>query len=64
MGRDLSKRAGLVTYDANCDVAPPSNSGYKSKNGFPTKKSVVEQAYKDAVKLASESASIADTSLA
>ncbi len=61
--RYLAKRDGLVTYDANCDAAPPSNSGYKPKN-FPTKKSVVEQAYKDAVELATKSASIADTSLA
>ncbi len=62
--RDLAKRNGLVTYDANCDAAPPSNSGYKPKNGFPTKKSVVQQAYQDAVQLATTSASITDTSLA
>ena len=62
--RDLAKRSGLVTYDTSCDTAPPKHSGFKPKNGFPTKKSVLEKAYGDAVKLASTSASIGNTNLA
>ena len=34
LSRDLSKRSGLVTYDANCDRRPPRGSGYKPSDGF------------------------------
>lgn len=63
-GRELAKRSGLDTYDTNCDAAPPKNSGFKPKDGFPTKKSVLEKAYQDAVQLATTSASIGKTNLA
>ena len=64
MGRELAKRSGSVTYDTNCNYAPPENSGFKLKNGFPTKKSVLQKAYQDAVQLATKSASIGKTNLA
>ena len=51
----LNKRAGQVTYADNCNDAPPKRSGYSDKNGFPTKKSVLQQAYNDAVTLAKAS---------
>lgn len=58
LGRPLSKRSGVVTYDANCDKAPPANSGYKPGNGFPTMKSVLEKAYQDALTLANTAANM------
>ena len=64
MGRELTKRSGVVTYDASCDAAPPKNSGYKKDDGFPTKKSIVQKAYQDALQLATKSASIGNTNLA
>ena len=48
----------MVTYDANCDKAPPANSGYKPGNGFPTMKSVLEKAYQDALTLANTAANM------
>ena len=63
-GRDLSKRSGVVTYDANCNNAPPANSGYQPSNGFPTMQSVLQQAYADAVTLADAAANIGEGSLA
>ena len=61
--RALVKRKGAVSYDANCDEAPPSNSGYKPP-GFPTKKSVLEKAYSNTVELATGAADIAQDSKA
>ena len=64
MGRELAKRSGLITYDTSCDAAPPKKSGFNPKDGFLTKKSVVQKAYQDAVQLATKSASIDNTNLA
>lgn len=54
----------MVTYDANCNNAPPANSGYQPSNGFPTMQSVLQQAYADAVTLADAAANIGEGSLA
>ena len=62
--RDLSRRSGVVTYDANCNNAPPANSGYQPTNGFPTMQSVLQQAYADTVTLADAAANIEANSLA
>lgn len=63
LGRELSKRMGAVSFDDNCNNAPPANSGYKPSNGFPTKKSVIQQANTDAVALANAAANVAESSL-
>jgi hypothetical protein len=55
--KDLLKRSGVVSYDGNCNNAPPTGSGYGPPD-FPTMKSVLQQAYTDAVTLAGEGASI------
>lgn len=62
--RQLSKRSGVVTYDANCDNAPPAGSGYTPNNGFPSMKTVLQKAYQDAVTLADAAANIQEDSLA
>ena len=63
-GRALRKRSGTVSYDDNCNDPPPKGSGYTADNGFPTKKSVIEKAYADAVTLATGAADIAEDSKA
>lgn len=50
-----AKRGGSISFDANCDAAPGSNSKYNANNGFPTRKSVILQAWEDARTLASQS---------
>jgi hypothetical protein len=54
--RALVKKAHSVSYHSSCDKEPPD--GWK-KGGFSTKKSVLEEAYSDAVKLAKVSENIA-----
>jgi hypothetical protein len=61
--RPLVKRAHSISYHSSCDKEPPESSGWK-KRGFSTKKSVLEEAYSDAVKLAKASEDIAADSLA
>jgi len=48
----FNKRTGQVNFADSCNAAPPAGSGYKSGNGFPTMTSVLQQAYNDAVSLA------------
>lgn len=61
--RTLVKRRGAVSYDANCDQAPPSNSGYKPPE-FPTMRSALEKVYSNTVELATGAANIAQDSKA
>jgi hypothetical protein len=55
----LFKRAGTITYDANCNDPLPHGSSWAKLKQFPTKKSVIQEAYMDAVTLAMSSQSIA-----
>ncbi len=61
-GRKLSRRAGVIQYDASCNAGLPTQSRYGT--GFPTRKSVVVQAYNDAVELANQASVIRQTSKA
>lgn len=63
LGRNLSKQSGVITYDANCNNAPPGTSGYQPSNGFANMMIVLEHAYADAVKLASKAANVGKDSL-
>ena len=54
--RNLTRRAGTVSYDPNCNAAPPAGSKYGS--GFPTMQSILEKAYSDAHDLANEASVI------
>ena len=47
----INKRSS-DTYAANCNAAPPANSGYKPPE-FPSMKSVLQKAFIDATSLAS-----------
>lgn len=60
--RSLVERAGVVTYDDNCNAPLPAGSRYGA--GFPTKKDVVVRAYADAVELANQASVILETSSA
>lgn len=60
--RSLFERAGVVTYDQNCNAPLPAGSKYGSE--FPTKKDVVARAYTDAVELANQASVILPTSSA
>ena len=48
----LSKRNGQITFSDSCNKAPPEKSSYNAKTGFPSMRSVLEQAYADARALA------------
>lgn len=60
--RSLFERAGVVTYDDNCNTPLPAASRYGP--GFLTKKDVVVKAYADAVELANQASVILETSSA
>lgn len=60
--RSLFERAGVVTYDENCNTPLPAASRYGP--GFVTKKDVVVKAYADAVELANQASVILETSSA
>lgn len=55
----LNRRQGQVSYADSCNAAPPPGSAYNADNGFPTMKSVLEQAYTDAVTLANQAQNVA-----
>lgn len=61
--RSIFKRHGTVSFDANCDEPPPKKSKYEIKD-FPTKRSVLEQAYDNARTLADGSQDIDANSFA
>ena len=58
MERGVYRRSGVVSYDSNCDSAPPAKSTYGPKTGFDSMKSVLQQAYTDASTLASQAANV------
>lgn len=58
----VEKRAGVVTYDENCNTPLPPLSRYGP--GFPTRKDVVAKAYANAVELANQASVILPTSSA
>lgn len=60
--RSLFERAGVVTYDENCNTPLPAASRYGP--GFVTKQDVVVKAYADAVELANQASVILGTSSA
>lgn len=60
--RSLFERAGVVTYDDNCNTPLPAASRYGPE--FVTKKDVVVKAYADAVELANQASVILETSSA
>lgn len=54
---------GYCKIEAKCGDAVPDKSGYRGRNDFPTRQSVLEKAYDDAVTIAREAAGVANDSL-
>ena len=62
--QDSDRKLSTATYDSTCNNPPPRKSNYGLRPHFPTMKSVIEEAYEDAITLASQAAGIDASSLA
>jgi hypothetical protein len=57
---ELVRRSGTYTIDQSCNSAPPTGSSWGPR--FPTMKSVIDQAWADAMTLATRAATIPQNS--